>query len=238
MTPSDPRPLRRGGHVLLGDPPALRAPDGHFLRLHQVPDGRDRALRRYLARVDEVVAERERAAAARRWPVGRRRIDVLGRDRLSRLIAAELRRSGAELCADGADLVVDVRDSAFAPDTRPHSATPVLRGHREGDQLHLLPLVLDGSEATPDQVRRRRLAAAPAAPELAAWLATPVRTRPMRPAMRAVAVARCLTVLADWAAGAPEVAAHRRTLWILEPDLRAHAHTVLGFDEPAPREEP
>lgn len=236
MTPTAPRPLRRGGHVLLGEPPALRTPEGRFLRLHQVPDGRGRDLRRYLGRVGDVLAEREHAAAATRWPVGRRRIAVPGRDRLSRLLAAELRRSGAEVCTDGADLVLDVRDAPRDDDRWPHSATPVLRGHREGEQFHLLPLVLDGSEPTPDQVRRRRLAAAPAAPELAAWLAAPVRTRPLRAPLRAVAAARCLTVLADWAADAPEVAAHRRTLWILEPDLRAHAHTVLGFDEPAPRE--
>ncbi|MEV4999520.1 hypothetical protein [Nocardioides sp. LML1-1-1.1] len=238
MTPTEPRPLRRGGYVLLGEPPALRAPDGRFLRLHQVPAGRGRALRRYLDRVGDVVAERERAAAATRWPVGRRRIAVPGRDRLSRLLADELRRSGAEVCADGADLVLDVRDAPGAPDRRPHSATPVLRGHREGEQFHLLPLVLDGTEATPDQVRRRRLAAAPAAPELATWLAAPVRTRPLRAPLRAVVAARCLTVLTDWAADAPALATHRRTLWILEPDLRAHGHVVLGFDEPAPREQP
>lgn len=236
MTPTDPRPLRRGGHVLLGEPPALRAPDGRFLRLHQVPDGRGRALRRYLDRVGDVVAERERAAAATRWPPGRRRIAVPGRDRLSRLLADELRRSGAEICTDDADLLLDVRDRPYAPGTP--TSTPVLRGHREGEQLHLLPLVLDGTEATPDQVRRRRLAAAPAAPELAGWLAAPVRTRPLRAPLRAVVAARCLTVLTDWAADAPALAAHRCTLWILEPDLRAHSHVVLGFDEPAPRERP
>ena len=100
----------------------------------------------------------------------------------------------------------------------------------------IFPLVVDGSEATPDQVNRRRLAASPAAPELSSWLASSHRDpRLLRRATLTLTVARCLAILDDWAADDPALIEHRRLLRVVGDGLRERTHTVLGFDEPAPR---
>lgn len=143
-----------------------------------------------------------------------------------------------------ADLVVDVRDAVHRPDSLldalldglPERGTAVLRGRREGARMLLFPLAIDGTEATPDQVRRRRLAASPAAQELDRWLRDGRRKpRPLRPRAVVLTVARCLAIAEDWAAGRPVTAEHRRLLRIVDEDLREREHTVLGFDEPPTR---
>ncbi|PZR53741.1 hypothetical protein DNL40_06355 [Xylanimonas oleitrophica] len=245
------RPLLGTGEVrLTGERPALRTRGGRFLRLHDVPAPAPVARTRYLHRVRQAVLALEEAEHARRWPPGRRRVLVLGHDRLARALTAALRGAGADVRRSTAragtalltsvDVVVDVRDTPHRPeedsalDPLPSTGTALLRGRREGARMLLYPLAVDGTEATADQVRRRRLAASPAASELASWLARPHRRRRLRAAAVSLTVARCLAVLEDWAAGRPAVAEHRRLLRTIGEDLRETTHTVLGFDEPAP----
>lgn len=207
-------------------------------------------LERYLDRLNDVADARRRDLGAARWPEGRRRIAVVGQDALASALAEALRDAGAEVTriepgtnpATHPDAVVAVLDDAPSPglarrlDAHLARGTAVLHGHREGDHFHLLPLAVDGTEATADQVRRRRIAASPAAPELDSWLAaTPPPARRLADLARGAIVSACLTVLSDWAAGAPELTEHRRTLRVLDEHLRLHTHTVLGFDEPAAR---
>ncbi|RPF20618.1 hypothetical protein [Myceligenerans xiligouense] len=140
------------------------------------------------------------------------------------------------------DAVVAVLDAAPSAGlgrwlkTLPAQGVAVLHGHREGDHFHLLPLAVDGTEADADQVRRRRIAASPAGPELDSWLAAPpAPAHRLGDLARGAIVSSCLTVLTDWADDAPGLAGHRRTLRVLDEHLRLHTHTVLGFDEPAVR---
>ena len=242
-----PLPAARGEVRLSTDMPALRTGSGDFLRLHDLPGPGRLSTYRYLLRVRRAALERDRRARASRWPEGRRSVLVLGRGRLSRALATELARSGAEVIRDdGApprtDAVVDVREVPQRPDPNERlehlitGETVLLRGRREGSRMLIFPLVVDGSEATPDQVRRRRLAASPAAPELHSWLASGHRDpRPLRRATLTLTVARCLAILEDWAADDPALAEHRRLLHIVGDGLRERTHTVLGFDEPASR---
>ena len=245
-----PIPAARGEVRLSTDMPALRTGSGDFLRLHDLPGPGRLSTYRYLLRVRRAALERDQRARASRWPDGRRSVLVLGRGRLSRALAAELARSGAEVIRDdgtrtplSADAVVDVREIPQRPDSElderlEHltTGTVLLRGRREGGRMLIFPLVVDGSEATPDQVSRRRLAASPAAPELSSWLSSGHRDpRPLRRATLALTVARCLAILEDWAAGDPALAEHRRLLRVVGDGLLERTHTVLGFDEPAPR---
>lgn len=244
-----PLPAARGEVRLSPDMPALRTGSGDFLRLHDPPGSGRVPTYRYLLRVRRAALEREERARAARWPEGRRSILVLGRDRLSRALVAELARSGAEVRRDDrsgqgpcADAVVDVREAPQRPqpDEPPgqlvSGGTVLLRGRREGGRMLIFPLTVDGSEATPDQVSRRRLAASPAAPELSSWLSSGRRDpRPLSRATRTLTVARCLSILEDWATDAPAVSEHRRLLRVIGDGLRERTHTVLGFDEPAPR---
>ena len=242
-----PLPAARGEVRLSTDMPALRTGSGDFLRLHDLPGPGRLSTYRYLLRVRRAALERDRRARASRWPEGRRSVLVLGRGRLSRALATELARSGAEVIRDdGApprtDAVVDVREVPQRPDPNERlehlitGETVLLRGRREGSRMLIFPLVVDGSEATPDQVSRRRLAASPAAPELHSWLASGHRDpRPLRRATLTLTVARCLAILEDWAADDPALAEHRRLLHIVGDGLRERTHTVLGFDEPASR---
>ena len=242
-----PLPAARGEVRLSTDMPALRTGSGDFLRLHDLPGPGRLSTYRYLLRVRRAALERDRRARASRWPEGRRSVLVLGRGRLSRALATELARSGAEVIRDdGApprtDAVVDVREVPQRPDPNERlehlitGETVLLRGRREGGRMLIFPLVVDGSEATPDQVSRRRLAASPAAPELHSWLASGHRDpRPLRRATLTLTVARCLAILEDWAADDPALAEHRRLLHIVGDGLRERTHTVLGFDEPASR---
>ena len=248
-----PLPAARGEVRLSPDMPALRTGSGDFLRLHDLPGSGRVPTYRYLLRVRRAALEREERVRASRWPQGRREVLVLGRDRLSRALAAELARSGAEVRRDDgsdhgsgrtprADAVVDVCEAPqrSEPDERLEQlvsgGTVLLRGRREGSRMLIFPLAVDGSEATPDQVRRRRLAASPAAPELSSWLSSSRRDpRPLARATVTLTVARCLSILEDWAAEDPAVAEHRRLLRVIGDGLRERTHTVLGFDEPAPR---
>jgi hypothetical protein len=245
-----PIPAARGEVRLSTDMPALRTGSGDFLRLHDLPGPGRLPTYRYLLRVRRAALERDARTRAARWPEGRRRVLVLGRGRLSRALAAELARSGAEVVRDGgsrsprAAAVVDVREIPQRPDPElgerleqlTGSGAALLRGRREGGRMLIFPLMVDGSEATPDQVSRRRLAASPAAPELSSWLASGHRdTRPLRRAISTLTVARCLAILEDWASGDPAVSEHRRLLRVIGDGPRERTHTVLGFDEPAPR---
>ncbi|MER7300014.1 hypothetical protein ABTX24_10200 [Nocardioides sp. NPDC127514] len=246
-----PLPAARGEVRVSTDMPALRTGSGDFLRLHDLPGPGRVPTYRYLLRVRRAALERDRRALASRWPEGRRRLLVLGRGRLGRALAAELARSGAEVVRDdGArtpphtDAVVDVREvpqrrDAELDERLEHllaDGAVLLRGRREGGRMLIFPLVVDGSEATPDQVARRRLAASPAAPELSSWLASGHRDpRPLRRATLTLTVARCLAILEDWAADDPALVEHRRLLRVVGDGLRERTHTVLGFDEPAPR---
>lgn len=246
-----PLPAARGEVRLSADMPALRTGSGDFLRLHDLPRPGRLPTYRYLLRVRRAALERDERSRASRWPEGRRSVLVLGRDRLSRTLAAELARSGAEVVRDDGsrtpprtDAVVDVREVSQRPDPElderlehlTTGATVLLRGRREGGRMLIFPLVVDGSEATPDQVNRRRLAASPAAPELSSWLASGHRDpRPLRRSTQTLTVARCLAILEDWALDDPALAEHRRVLRIVGDGLRERTHTVLGFDEPAPR---
>ena len=246
-----PLPAARGEVRLSTDMPALRTGSGDFLRLHDLPGPGRVPTYRYLLRVRRAALERDRRALASRWPEGRRRVLVLGRGRLGRALAAELARSGAEVVRDdGArtpphtDAVVDVREVPQRRDAELDErlgrllagGAVLLCGRREGGRMLIFPLVVDGSEATPDQVSRRRLAASPAAPELSSWLASGHRDpRPLRRATLTLTVARCLAILEDWAADDPALVEHRRLLRVVGDGLRERTHTVLGFDEPAPR---
>ncbi|MEU4450968.1 hypothetical protein AB0F44_06540 [Nocardioides sp. NPDC023903] len=244
-----PLPAARGEVRLSTDMPALRTGSGDFLRLHDLPGPGRLSTYRYLLRVRRAALERDQRARASRWPESRRSVLVVGRGRLSRALAAELARSGAEVIRDDgapprADAIVDVCEVPQRPDPEPderleHLATGgavLLRGRREGGRMLIFPLVVDGSEATPDQVNRRRLAASPAAPELHSWLASGHRDpRPLRRATLTLTVARCLAILEDWAADDPALAEHRRLLRVVGDGLRERTHTVLGFDEPASR---
>lgn len=246
-----PLPAARGEVRLSTDMPALRTGSGDFLRLHDLPGPGRVPTYRYLLRVRRAALERDRRALASRWPEGRRRVLVLGRGRLGRALAAELARSGAEVVRDDrprtpphTDAVVDVREvpqrrDAELDERLEHllaDGAVLLRGRREGGRMLIFPLVVDGSEATPDQVDRRRLAASPAAPELSSWLASGHRDpRPLRRATLTLTVARCLAILEDWAADDPALVEHRRLLRVVGDGLRERTHTVLGFDEPAPR---
>lgn len=245
-----PIPAARGEVRLSTDMPALRTGSGDFLRLHDLPGPGRLPTYRYLLRVRRAAQERDARTRSARWPKGRRRVLVLGRGRLSRALAAELARSGAELVRAGgsrslrADAVVDVREIPQRPDPElderleqlTSSGAALLRGRREGGRMLIFPLMVDGSEATPDQVSRRRLAASPAAPELSSWLASGHRDpRPLRRATSTLTVARCLAILEDWASGDPAVSEHRRLLCVIGDGPRERTHTVLGFDEPAPR---
>lgn len=246
-----PLPAARGEVRLSTDMPALRTGSGDFLRLHDLPDPGRVPTYRYLLRVRRAALERDQRARASRWPEGRRSVLVLGRGRLSRALAAELTRSGAEVIRDDggrrssrADAVVDVCEVPQRPDPGlgerleqlARDGTVLLRGRREGGRMLIFPLIVDGSEATPDQVSRRRLAASPAAPELSSWLASGHRDpRPLRRATLTLTVARCLAILEDWAAGDPALAEHRRLLRVVGDGPRERTHTVLGFDEPSPR---
>lgn len=244
-----PLPAARGEVRLSPDMPALRTSSGGFLRLHDLPGPGRVSTYRYLLRVRRAALEREKRVRASRWPEGRRSVLVVGRDRLSRALAAELARSGADVRRDAgsgqtprADAVVDVREAPqrSEPDERPgqliSGGTVLLHGRREGSRMLIFPLLVDGSEATPDQVSRRRLAASPAAAELSSWLSSSRRDpRPLARATLTLTVARCLSILEDWAAEDPAVAEHRRLLRVIGDGLRERTHTVLGFDEPAPR---
>ncbi|NYI77605.1 hypothetical protein [Nocardioides panzhihuensis] len=245
-----PIPAARGEVRLSTDMPALRTGSGDFLRLHDLPGPGRLPTYRYLLRVRRAALERDARTRASRWPEGRRRVLVLGRGRLSRALAAELARSGAEVVRDdgsrrypSADAVVDVREIPQRPDPelgerleQLTNGAALLCGRREGGRMLIFPLMVDGSEATPDQVSRRRLAASPAAPELSSWLASGHRDpRPLRRATSTLTVARCLVILEDWAAGDPAVSEHRRVLRVVGDGPRERTHTVLGFDEPAPR---
>jgi hypothetical protein len=244
-----PLPAARGEVRLSTDMPALRTGSGDFLRLHDLPGPGRLSTYRYLLRVRRAALERDQRARASRWPEGRRSVLVLGRGRLSRALAAELARSDAEVVRDdGApprtDAVVDVREVPQRPDPElderlehlQAGGAVLLRGRREGGRMLIFPLAVDGSEATPDQVSRRRLAASPAAPELSSWLASGHRDpRPLRRATLTLTVARCLAILEDWATDDPALVEHRRLLRVVGDGPREHTHTVLGFDEPAPR---
>lgn len=246
-----PIPAARGEVRLSTDMPALRTGSGDFLRLHDLPGPGRLPTYRYLLRVRRAAMERDARTRASRWPEDRRRVLVLGRGRLSRVLAAELARSGAEVVrADcsrrhpHADAVVDVREIPQRPDAElgerleqlTSSGAALLRGRREGGRMLIFPLMIDGSEATPDQVSRRRLAASPAAPELSSWLASGHRDpRPLHRATSTLTVARCLAILEDWASGDPAVSEHRRLLRVIGDGPRERTHTVLGFDEPTPR---
>ncbi|NGN93701.1 hypothetical protein G5C66_13230 [Nocardioides sp. KC13] len=243
-----PLPAARGEVRLSPDMPALRTGSGDFLRLHDLPGPGRVPTYRYLLRVRRAALEREARIRRSRWPEGRRSVLVLGHGRLSRALAAELIRSGAEVRRGGgrllarADAVVDVREVPQRPGTDESlghltaGGAVLLRARREGSRMLIFPLIVDGSEATPDQVRRRRLAASPAASELSSWLSGSRRDpRPLPRTTLTLTVARCLSILEDWAADDPAVSEHRLLLRVVGDGLRERAHTVLGFDEPAPR---
>ncbi|GAA2081891.1 hypothetical protein GCM10009821_23280 [Aeromicrobium halocynthiae] len=246
------RPLPDGlGHVRLeGLRPALRTDTGEFLRLHRVPDGGRLARRAYLRQVTDFARDRRGRIQAGLWPAGRRRVDVLDTDQLSRAIADQLARLGADVrrsprsAADAtADLVVAV--AAHAPEPAvadrladlPSQGTAVLHGHADGGGFLVMPLATDRDAVTPDQVRRRRLAASPAADELACWL---TQGPPVQPSgtVRALVTARVVEVVRTWASEAPQLDDLRRTLHVVHPDLHQTQHVVLGFDEPAPTTAP
>lgn len=237
------------GHVRLDGPrPALRTGSGAFLRLHRVPAGGQVERRRYLSEVAEFARARAAREADVRWPQGRREVLVVGGDALARDLSRELGRLGAAvrrratLPADGEvpALVVAVNQlGARAAATRgrlaqlpPRSA--VLQGHADGGSFVLLPLVVDGTEATLDQVRRRRVAASPAGSELDSWLDAAPRT-PLPRAVTGLALARLVGAAQAWAREDEEVEALRRTMSVVHPDLRETRHVVLGFEEPPAR---
>lgn len=234
------------GHVRLDGPrPALRTDTGEFLRLHRVPDGGRRARRSYLRQVADFARERRAEKHTGYWPQARRRIDVLDVDRLSRAIAHELSRLGADVrevggigAGQAADAVVAVAVAPPGPGVADrlialHGAgTAVLHGHADGTGFLVLPLATDRDAVTPDQVRRRRLAASPAADELDSWLTHGPAGEP-GDIVRSLVVARVVDVMRTWATGATGLDTMRRTLHVVHPDLRQTQHVVLGFDEPA-----
>lgn len=236
----------RLGHVRLAGPrPALRTAQGEYLRLHGVPAGGRRARGAYVREVADFARRRATEQGLRHWPDGRRRVAVLGRDRIAATVTVELRRLGAHVhrlrrpVADpAADLVVAVTarppglDRAEWLASLPMRGTAVLQGHVDGASFLLLPLALDGTEASADQVRRRRLAASPASDELGAWLAAP-RPLPLAATVRALVTVRVARSAMTWASGGAEAEELRHTLTVIHPDLRETRHVVLGFDEPA-----
>lgn len=239
------KPLPDGlGHVRLAGPrPALRTAEGEFLRLHRVPTAHSRRVERaYLREVAGFVRGQAARLHDTRWPEGRRRILVLGTGPAGRTAAVELARLGAEvqrlpqLCeACDADLVLALDctpDAAALLAAVPLQGTPVLLGHADGASYLLMPLALDGSEASPDQVRRRRLASSPAADEQQSWTRSRVDVQ-LPATVRTLAVARAVAIVRSWAEGTLDLADMRRTLHLVHPDLRETRHVVLGFDEPA-----
>lgn len=245
------RPLPdRLGHVRLGGArPTLRTAQGEYLRLHRVPEGGRIARRRYLREVADFARRRVAEQRAARWPAGRCRVAVLGGDRLAAMVAAELRRLGADVHRlrrpvpePAADLVVAVAERQPRPGIEewlmslPRRGTAVLAGHTDGASFLLMPLAVDGTEASADQVRRRRLAASQASEELGAWLAAPQHLG-LSSAVRALVTAHVAGAAVAWAADGAEAEELRHTLTVVHPDLRQTRHVVLGFDEPAVREE-
>lgn len=246
-------PLPDGlGHVRLEGPrPALRTAEGAFLRLHRLPAEGGSARRAYLRTVADFARTRADTHRREAWPEGRRRVSVLGNDRLATHLAAELARQGADVrrlrrppARPAADRIALEADLLVAVTARPPSravadllarlpahGTAVLHGHADGASFLLMPLATDALSATAEQVHRRRLAASPAAEELAHWRSAAPQV-PLAPTLRALVVARTVALARSWSAGAPET----DTLTILHPDLRETRHVVLGYDEPAPRE--
>lgn len=246
------RPLpERLGHVRLSGPrPALRTASGEYLRLHGVPARGLRARRSYLRDVAEFARQRTEAQRAERWPEGRCRVAVLGRGRMAGSVAAQLRRLGADVrrlrrpTADpDADLLVALAEGPTTPGVEewltslPRRGPAVLHGHADGESFLLMPLMVDGTEASADQVRRRRLAASPASDELTSWLDA-ARGVSLPAGVRALVPAHVAAAALAWAAEDAEAEAMRHTLTVVHPDLRLTRHVVLGFDEPAPRTAP
>jgi hypothetical protein len=244
-SPWRPLPDRLGHVRTTGPRPALRTAQGEYLRLHGVPAGGRSTRRTYLREVADFARRRAAEQYATRWPEGRRRIAVIGRTRLAAAVVAEVRRLGADVrrlrrpVADhGADLVVVLTEGRPGFGTEawltslPSRGTAVLHGHADGASFLLMPLAVDGTEASADQVRRRRLAASPAADELGAWLSAPHHIS-LAPGVRALATARVAGAALAWAADGTEAEELRHTLTVLHPDLRETRHVVLGFDEPA-----
>lgn len=125
-----------------------------------------------------------------------------------------------------------------ALDHLPAAGTAVLRCYREGELIFVDPLAVEPQDPTGAQVRRRRLAASPAASELRAWLesaAAAAGPAGIPAAAMTILAARLLTTIAAWQRDAPALLTLRRTLWRLDTaTLLASEHPVLAFPEPAP----
>lgn len=192
------------------------------------------------------------------WPVERRNIRLLGDAALTEPLAALLRTSGADprpaapddlvgspageepaavvWCLDG-----PVPEGLWdAADRLPERGIAWLRCHREGRQAYVEPLAAAPGDVTSAHVRARRLAAAPAHRELAAYWSGP-RTSGAPVDLTAPAAGLLAALLADdlarWATGAPDTGglpARRRLRCVDLRTLTVTEHPVLPVPDVAP----
>lgn len=222
---------------------------------HQRATSTQRAL---AGRLSEELARRQLRHRQESW--GQTRV-LLVRTPLGQDLAAALADRGADVEVVDADVVLEAvsqsrpRVVVWADDTRPPhpgwaglDALPVtgvgwLRAAREGDVVRVEPLALDPDDPTSEQVRGRRLAASPAAPELRAlWDvdgAGPVAAHAPSPAARALVLHHVIEVLDAATATCRglrdehRLAEHRRTLLRVDMvGLRTTSHSVLAYPRP------